>query len=462
MSDIWLAIAAEERTASSSSSFFISGRAAARASRPRPWVQSQTRVRPQAPSTTTSKPRSPSEPSTVIFVGGSAARPQPAAWSSTRVKSQAPLTTQASKSLTPSEPSTAIYVGGLAARPQPAVQSSTRVRSQAPSTTQASKPRTTSTSTAAPISVGGLAARPRPAAQSPISDEQLAATRQAFRAQSEASKRLRATTLHLQLDQLLPESQSPPAKTEPLDEFWADCLAQHVQRAKRANVSRIPAPVGLTLATDRMTTCPCGVKFCLYEKSIEKSCANAAGNRKRLAERTAALRAERAAAVADVLRPRKISKRLDKLEVLASDLARQLNRPSAPRPSVEQTAAPVQVSVDLTSRESGQSIDSQPAVPSQPRGILRKPGQKNKAAKGVSFGQFVECRETVRWIGDVDVATGTPADQCFTDDEELVSDSRYIHVHVARPWSPRPASQARFGFGAEFPPSMVMRGWECW
>ena len=147
MSDIWLAIAAEERTAPSSSSFYLSGRAAARAIRPRPWVQSQTRVKPQGPSPTTSKPRSPSEPSTVIFVGGPAARPQPAARSSTRIKSQAPLTTQAPKSPTPSEPSTAILVGGLAARPRPAAQSSTRVKPQAPTTTQASKPRTTSAST---------------------------------------------------------------------------------------------------------------------------------------------------------------------------------------------------------------------------------------------------------------------------------------------------------------------------
>ena len=59
-----------------------------------------------------------------------------------------------------------------------------------------------------------------------------------------------------------------------------------------------------------------------------------------------------------------------------------------------------------------------------------------------------------------EVATGTPADQVLTDDGEPIVNSMYIHVHVARPCSPRPASQARFGFGAAFPPGMVMRGWE--
>lgn len=47
MPDLWLAVAEEERPASSSSFPPLSDRAAARASRPRPWVQSQTRVKSQ-------------------------------------------------------------------------------------------------------------------------------------------------------------------------------------------------------------------------------------------------------------------------------------------------------------------------------------------------------------------------------------------------------------------------------
>ncbi|KAI4126259.1 MAG: hypothetical protein LQ347_005043 [Umbilicaria vellea] len=51
MSDIWLAIAREGRPTPPSSSRPLSDRAAARASRPRPWVQSQTRVKSQTPLT---------------------------------------------------------------------------------------------------------------------------------------------------------------------------------------------------------------------------------------------------------------------------------------------------------------------------------------------------------------------------------------------------------------------------
>ena len=121
----------------------------------------------------------------------------------------------------------------------------------------------------------------------------------------------------------------------------------------------------------------------------------------------------------------------------------------------------------------------------EPRGILRMPGKKNEVAKSVFFAHppmalgFLETeQETEKWIGKMDVsrrrsqpsstpltssqvASDTPADQCFTEDGEPIVHRRYIHVHVARLSSPRPSSQARFGFGAPFPVGMGLRGWQC-
>lgn len=57
-------------------------------------------------------------------------------------------------------------------------------------------------------------------------------------------------------------------------------------------------------------------------------------------------------------------------------------------------------------------------------------------------------------------ARDNPPEEYLMDDGEPIVNSIYIHVHVARPCSPRPSSQARFGFGAAYPVGMVMRGWE--
>lgn len=126
--------------------------------------------------------------------------------------------------------------------------------------------------------------------------------------------------------------QSPAAQAAPLDPFWAGRLADHARKATK-DASRIPAPVGFTLAQDRKPKCPCGKEVCVSRQRCEFKAARETAR----SEQFAAARRERIAAHEDDIkallnRPLGFRSRMANLEALANDLAQQRKSPPSTSP----------------------------------------------------------------------------------------------------------------------------------
>ena len=202
-----------------------------------------------------------------------------------------------------------------ACRPRPWVQSQTRP------TSLASKPRTTPVaSTAAPVD--GLAARRQLSAAQSSTVARLAAPRQAAAAQSTIrSRAARLASLYAKIDRVAPPRQAPVANSStreahPMPSAVDRLVARHVRLAlaRQSAKTGIPAPVESSLASKRQPICPCGILTCNFRQRMERTAARIPARRERIA----------------ALKPPKFSKRLDKLEALAADLARQCELPPSP------------------------------------------------------------------------------------------------------------------------------------
>lgn len=192
--------------------------------------------------------------------------------------------------------STSDRAAARAARPRPWAQYMSRPKSQAPVTTTASKPRST------------------PVASTSTSVDRLAAVRPRTTAQPSASLAIIRSEMDLFLADRHPAGKNA-AKSTALPLAWEAVIASHERRwqAVRADSRRWRSAVA---AKDDKTTCPCGSKFCRYRQVREKEAANAAAARR---EQITAARRERIAAT----QPPRFSKRLDRLEAMARDLAGQ-------------------------------------------------------------------------------------------------------------------------------------------
>ena len=202
-----------------------------------------------------------------------------------------------------------------ACRPRPWVQSQTRP------TTLASKPRTAPVASTA-ASVDGLAARRQLSAAQSSTVARLAAPRQAAAAQSTIRPRAaRLASLFAKIDRVAPPRQAPVANSSrrevrPMSSVVDRLVARHVRLAlaRQSAKTGIPAPVESSLASKRQPICPCGIPTCNFRPRMERSAARVFARRERIA----------------ALKPPKFSERLDKLEALAADLARQCEFPPPP------------------------------------------------------------------------------------------------------------------------------------
>ena len=165
------------------------------------------------------------------------------------------------------------------------------------------------------------------AAQSAL-DAKRAETRRKFEAVSLNRRRIRTERLLLQLDRLLPESDSPQVEYPPLDAYHAGRLADHCAGRPLPSVrTQIPAPVG-SIARERRLLCPCGKELCVYRQHRVMMNARDIARREQEAAELAAEKAEREKErLSRLNQPRDFLRRTRKLERLANDMAEQRKSP---------------------------------------------------------------------------------------------------------------------------------------